>query len=218
MNALYKTWSKTKKPLFNMLKMQDGLQEILNEEAFQIEMNKKKLEMSGTVELYEAFVKELIKGADSGRKARSKFIRIFYKGVLKTKGWIQFNTPSQYTPGKKYYQYVKLLDIKDIDNLKDLKKKDIIRLLLAGNVSCYCSCPDFLYKGFKYMGYNMGYGVYKEMRYPKIKNPNLEGTVCKHMLAVLQVLSLHWLSIHRDMTDSYYWKNRYKEGEIVPKK
>jgi hypothetical protein len=462
MDDLYKNWSKTKKPLFNMLKMQHGLNEVLSEESKEIEINKKKLELSGTVELYEAFVKELIKDADAGRKARSKFIRIFYQGVLKTKGWILFNTPSQYTPGKKYFQYIKLLDTKDLKDLKDLKKKDIMRLLLAGNVSCYCSClkndtmiklldgrtisvkdmekefvegkdlwvystdskgdfkpgkvgkvwvtgntkmyikvtldngreifttenhpymlrdgsylradrlevgqslmpmyfnyskgyenvklnssntynlvyklvssnthtlndyecvrercgedkisihhgdfnklnniprnlelmgyqeyikfhadfinerrkndpefaeksreaarknavrrnnnnnhkvakievinleeeepvydikvdkwenfyvdagivlhncPDFLYKGFKFMGYNMGYGIYKEMRHPKIKNPRLEGTVCKHMLAVFSVLGMHWLQIHRDMVNSYFWKARYKEDE-----
>lgn len=211
MDDLYKNWSKNNKTLFKRFNMQYELEEIIKEEAKEAEIRKKKLELSGMDALYEAFVRELIKDADIGRKARSKFIKVFYKGVLKTKGWIQFNTPSQYTPNKKYYQYIRLQDIKDINYLKDLKKKDIMRLLLAGNVSCYCSCLDFKFKGFLYMGHSMGYGIYRENRFPKIRNPNLEGTVCKHMLAVLQVLGTNWLSIYKDMNKSYFWKNRYKE-------
>jgi len=135
---LFKTWSKTKKPLFDHLGMAPGLERIVKEENEIKEIRAKTIDEFGKID--EAFMKELVKWADSGRKSRSKFIRVAYQGVAKTKGWITFRSTSQYTKGKFYYQYIKLLDIKDVQHLKDLAKKDIMRLLLAGNISCYCSC------------------------------------------------------------------------------
>jgi hypothetical protein len=198
-NALYKEWQKKYKPLFESLNMGRELNKILEAEKVSLE------------QINEVFMKDLVKNADTARKLRSKSpnIKVFYKGVAKTKGWLIFNATSQYTPGKKYYQYIKLLDTKDIKHLKDFTNKDIVRLLLSGNIACFCSCPDHLYRGFKYMGDQMGYGIQKEKRYPRIRNPRLEGTVCKHMLAVFSVLMANWLSISRDLPNSYYWKNRY---------
>ncbi len=310
--------------------------------------------------IFEETWKELLNKMDAPRRGRSDYIKVWYKGVAKTKGWITFNTSSQYTPGKKYYQYIKLLDMKDIDAVKDMTKKEIIRLMLQGNIAVYCSClkedtkiklldgrtltvqemekefnngkelwvystdlygdfrpgkvekvwvtgttkeyikvvldnnkeifttrdhlymlgdgsylradkltvgqslmpvrfdyingytanfkiksietitlekeevvydikvdkwknfcvdagvvlhncPDFLYKGFKYMGYMHGWGIFRETRFPKIRNPHLEGSICKHLGAVLRVYMLNWLKIYRDMIKSYYFKSRYKD-------
>lgn len=73
------------------------------------------------------------------------------------------------------------------------------------------NCPDFLYRGYKYMGHNMGYGIFKEVRFPKIRNPQLEGSVCKHLIAVLKVFGMHWNSIAKDMVKTKYWKKRYED-------
>lgn len=209
---LYKDWKKSNSQLFRQLGMEKEHERIVSEDKKEKELRIQTLKNANDEgKIDEAFAKELVKWADSGRKSRSKFIKVYYKGVAKTKGWITFNTTSQYTPGKFYYQYVKLLDIKDIKHLKDLDKKGIVRLLLAGNISCYCSCPDHKFKGFKYMGYTQGYGIYREARFPRIKNPKLEGSVCKHMLAVLSVMMFSWMVISRDLQNSYFWKARYGE-------
>lgn len=146
----------------------------------------------------EATKKELLSGAESKRKARAKKLTTTYKGV-NNDGCIEFVTNSQYTPNKKYQQKIKLNDVKDIKALKDFKKSEITRLLLDGDLSVYCSCEDFLYKGYKYMAWNMGYGLDKENRFPKIKNPNLEGTICKHLIAVLSVMSFNNNKITTDL-------------------
>jgi len=204
---LYRTWKVKYKNLY---------------EFFDMETNKKTnlIPENPNVEpVNEIFMKDLVKNADHARKLRSRSnnIVVSYKGVAKTKGWITFNTTSQYTRGKYYFQYVKLLDIKDIKSVKGFAKRDIVRLLLSGNVACYCSCPDFLYAGWKYMGYTKGYGIFKETRFPRIRNPRLEGTVCKHLLAVFSVFMTNWLSISRDMQNSYYWKNRYGKDNVDTK-
>jgi hypothetical protein len=159
--------------------------------------------------IFEETYKQLRASMEKGRFARSKNMPSYYKGVMNTKGWIKFVTPSQFNRGKYYTQYIKLLDIKDLDALKDLKKKDAINLLLSGNIAVYCNCPDFLYKGYKYMAFNMGYGMFREMRFPKVKNPNLEGTVCKHVGTVLQVYMMNMSDIYRDLMKSDYFNKKY---------
>ena len=146
----------------------------------------------------EATKKELLSGADSARKKRAKKLITKYKGV-NNDGCVEFMTNSQYTPNKKYQQLIKLNDVKDISALKEFKKSEITRLLLNGDLSVYCSCEDFLYKGYKYMAWNMGYGLDKENRFPKIKNPNLEGTICKHLIAVLTVIMFNNAKISSDL-------------------
>lgn len=170
---------------------------------------------SEIVPINEASRLELIKGADIARKMRAKKLHTKYMGVTNARGWITFSTNSQYTPGKKYIQYIKLNEAKDMKHFKEFKKSEIIRLFLTGDLSVYCSCPDFKYRGFKYMGTQMGYGIFRENRFPKIRNPKLEGTVCKHLLCVLSVLNTNWASIARDMKRSKFFKRKYEDDEYM---
>lgn len=50
-----------------------------------------------------------------------------------------------------------------------------------------CDCPAYLYWGYKYQTTNLGlmYGP-GEYRYPKRRNPQLRGIICKHLDVVLQ--------------------------------
>lgn len=44
-----------------------------------------------------------------------------------------------------------------------------------------CTCPAFLYWGFKYMAWKNGYGLERETRVPRVRNPHQQGYVCKHI-------------------------------------
>lgn len=172
-------------------------------------LNKNKKEM---IHINEATRKELLSGADIARKQRAKKLHTQYMGVTNKKGWITFRTNSQYTPSKKYTQYIKLNEAKDMRYFKEFKRRDIIRLFLNGDLSVYCSCKDFRYRGFKYMGTQLGYSIFKENRFPKIRNPKLEGTVCKHLICVLTVLNNNWMSIAKDMKKSEFFKKNYGDA------
>lgn len=67
------------------------------------------------------------------------------------------------------------------------------------------------YRGFTYMGYNLGYGIKREHRFPKIRNPNLEGTVCKHLGQVLKAFMMYWTTIHKDMVRTRFFKGRWED-------
>lgn len=62
-------------------------------------------------------------------------------------------------------------------------------VIMHGKLRIYCSCPAWLYSGNKYMATQLDYAYYQdEHRFPKIRNPHLKGTVCKHAWLALKAL------------------------------
>lgn len=126
-----------------------------------------------------------------------------YNGVLQN-GTIMFKTTAVTTGDIEYwYQRVKLLDLdeaievaEDDDSMED---KDIVNLALFGDLAVYCDDPSFLYWGWQYISWNMDYGLEKETREPDIRNPQREGTICKHLYNVLTVLPTHIFTVAKDM-------------------
>ncbi len=51
-----------------------------------------------------------------------------------------------------------------------------------------CSCPDFTYGGFAYIATKLGFGIRKEFRAPVERNRALRGSVCKHLVSVLELI------------------------------
>lgn len=73
-----------------------------------------------------------------------------------------------------------------------LSMEDAIEMFKKNNhkldILVYCDCPSFLYHGYAYIATKLGFGVKREMRPPRIRNPRLKGSVCKHLVAVLTEL------------------------------
>lgn len=167
-----------------------------------------------TVPINEMTAKEIRAGADVARIQRSKDKRIVCKflGVTNARGWIKFDVTSQYTPGKHYAVHIKLKEANSLKYFKEFRKQDIIRLFLTGDIQLNCSCPDFRYR-MKYQAWQMGYGLYKELRFPHIVNPRLTGSVCKHCLAVLRVLNFNYTAIAKAMSNSKFFKKKMEDKE-----
>ena len=168
------------------------------------------------VPINEMTAKEIRRGADAARLARSKDKRIIvhFETVTEMRGWIRFDVTSQFTPGKHYKVHVKLKEADDIKYFKEFRKQEIIRLFLSGDIQINCTCPDFRYR-HRYQAWQMGYGLFKELRYPHIANPGLTGSVCKHCLAVLQVMSFNHSSISKKMINSKFFKRKYEDEEYM---
>jgi len=61
--------------------------------------------------------------------------------------------------------------------------------IMDGEIRCSCTCPAWIYSGSKYIATQLGYAYGgKETRFPRIKNPQLKGTCCKHVYLVLKAL------------------------------
>lgn len=124
-----------------------------------------------------------------------------YLGVDKH-GTVYFRTNSGTTPGVYWNQKVFLVDFKKALRLQrqdpTMKDRDVVNLAVSGDVRVYCNDPSFLYYGWKYITYQLGAGIEPEDRYPSKRNPNLSGTVCKHLTAVLDVLPFYMSELTRD--------------------
>lgn len=66
----------------------------------------------------------------------------------------------------------------------DIVLSDEPHTYLANNV-IVSNCPAFLYWGYKYMAWKRGYGLERETRKPRVRNPHERGFLCKHLQLVL---------------------------------
>lgn len=97
-----------------------------------------------------------------------------------------FKTTSGTDKKTVWTQKVLLSDISDLDVTgKAIRLSKEIR---DSNIKVACDCPAFLYWGFKYIAWRKGYGIEKEIRPPRVRNPQRRGFVCKHLFQVMQVL------------------------------
>ena len=90
---------------------------------------------------------------------------------------------------KQYIVTIQLL------NLRGNKLRSL-RSALNGDLKISCSCPGFLYRGFKYITWHADVGINKETRSPDKTNPNKEGMACKHILVALNKLKSDYTAIY----------------------
>lgn len=91
---------------------------------------------------------------------------------------------------KQYKVTIQLLDY-SANRLKSLKKA------LQGDLRVSCTCPAFLYMGYKYITWKRGVGIDKETRSPDITNPNKQGMACKHIIVALDQLKKDYSEIYK---------------------
>lgn len=156
--------------------------------------------------LYEFNVNGLKGGAENKviNRAREHNLGTHYQEVTE-EGEIIYKTTSATTPGVDYWeQKIKLLDFDDaieISQDMDIDDKDVVNLMVFGDLEVKCDCPAFLYWGYKYIAWELDYGIEQENRPPDIRNPNRDGTVCKHLYNVFTVLPAHILRIASDLRE-----------------
>lgn len=99
---------------------------------------------------------------------------------------LEFNCNSVTTPGQIWIQRVRIPEV-DRRKLSTYTHAELTNIIRNSNILVDCDCPAWTYWGFAYKSTLEGYGIKKESRFPKVRNPNLEGKVCKHARAVMQV-------------------------------
>lgn len=68
---------------------------------------------------------------------------------------------------------------------------------INGNVKLSCTCPAFLFQGYKYIMWKSQSGIDREIRSPDKTNPNKEGMACKHILVALNKLKSDYDQIYQ---------------------
>ena len=145
--------------------------------------------------------KDLVKDVDKWTKDKSRLVRrASYLGITEDYT-VFFRVPSVTANPPTYYTVkINLVDYPEIEEDEDMTVKEKVRLALAGDLKMSCTCPAYLYFGYKYIltqldtNYDRG-----ENRFPKIKNPKLQGVMCKHCYSAISVFPMNWNSIARDI-------------------
>ena len=91
--------------------------------------------------------------------------------------------------------YIQLVDFFDLLDANESSEKKVSlpsllnTVIMQGEVKVYCTCPAWIYTGSKYIATKLGYAYgSQENRFPRIRNPKLMGTVCKHAFIILKAL------------------------------
>lgn len=115
-------------------------------------------------------------------------------GVLETdylrvtnRGYIYYRTTSATVkPGGFWYQSIKIKGLEDAFYAAQ-SKQELIDFMRNAELEVHCDCPAYKYWGYQYIATKLGFAIQSEDRYPNTRNPNLNGTVCKHLYNVLRV-------------------------------
>jgi len=152
--------------------------------------------------LNEYTYKDLLKGASPDKKRLAKERNAFYNGLFANE--MRFTSPGT----EKWQQKIRLLDLETALKLKGMTLLDRVKLAVSGDLEVYCSCPSWTFHGFAYIASQLGYGFKEdpEHRFPKVRNPQLAGTTCKHLITVLQVLAFHSGSLAKNIKTSPKYK------------
>lgn len=98
---------------------------------------------------------------------------------------LHYSVPSE-TSGGSYDVRIVVDDLNNVDT-SQMTPNEINTLIRGSELHVNCNCPAYTFWGFKYIGTIDDYTLEREARYPEIRNPNLQGSVCKHIYRALQV-------------------------------
>lgn len=123
---------------------------------------------------------------------RSKKVSVEFQGIT-DEGVMHFRSDAVTTEDQDYWeQEIVLLDWDEALNMEDLNYNERANLAVFGDIKAKCSDPSFLYWGYKFIATQLDYNANDpENRFPEVRNQGLEGSVCKHLYAVLTVLPFH---------------------------
>lgn len=150
--------------------------------------------------------KQLVADVDKWTKDKSKLVRkAVYLGI--TEDYTAFfRVPSVTSdPPTTYLVKITLAEYPDIADEEDLSVKEKVRLGIAGELKISCTCPAYLYFGYKYILTQLDSNESDdENRFPKIKNPKLQGVMCKHCYTALSAFPFNWTSIAKDIQNENF--------------
>lgn len=91
-----------------------------------------------------------------------------------------------------YANTVKFKEWNDVVDEEDLNPIGRARLLMFdGNLELNCTCPSFLYHGYRFLLDKNKSSIFPEPRPPVKRNPQQRGIVCKHMHRVIKAFPFY---------------------------
>lgn len=123
-------------------------------------------------------------------RVKGQKLVVRYQGIDK-KGVAIFKVSSGTFKGKWWMCRVKFKDrstfIREAQSASYWKQLSLAQSMLKGDVQVDCNGDWFRY-ACRYTAYKSGYGIVREMRPARIRNPHNNKWICKHLCAVMAVL------------------------------
>ena len=143
--------------------------------------------------------KDLFKDVESKVVKRAKNLEpAVYYGI--TSDYVVIMRVNSSTGSGSYNILIELSELPSLLGDKDLTMKEIVRLSLAGDIKISCSCPAFRYWGYEYITTQLdSHADNPQYIYPMVRNPKLEGIMCKHCYKAVKSFGKYWASIAKDI-------------------
>ena len=152
-----------------------------------------------------ASLREILQNADQIDLQRSRQIRLVNLLSIE-KNTLKFNVGSV-TSNTRSYEV--LIRIENWEKEKLQGKKNIQQIISQANISLNCQCGRYQY-WYRYLASSGGFSIITETGYPKIRNPRLKGSCCKHLLRCIYDLAKHRVTQMRMQTELN--RQRREEG------
>ena len=125
-----------------------------------------------------------------------------------------------------YANTIRFAEWEDVIDEEDLNPIGRARLLMFdGNIKLNCTCPSFLYHGYRYLLDQKDASIFPEKRPPNKNNPAGRGIVCKHMNRVIKAFPFYsgdlarHIKLHHNTKSgkTRSWDLKSKLAEIMKK-
>ena len=149
---------------------------------------------------------DIMKDIESKVKRRAaKLKKPRYLGI--TKDYVVHMEVDSSTGSGSYIVRIKLDEYPDIADEKDLSTREKVRLSLAGDMKLHCTCPAFKWWGYEYITTQLDSNSHSIQNiYPAIRNPSLEGVLCKHCYKAFNMFGSSWARIAKDIEQKNFIK------------
>lgn len=141
----------------------------------------------------EINIKQTKSDIDSATRGRKGKYTTRFNG-LDSKNQMTWGTESASRPGLIHRQNIQFEDLDIALGIEDadLRPRDRVRLAMAGDIKVNCTCEEFKFFGYAFITsqLDMNSGP-QENRAPNVRNPSLEGIVCRHLALVLDTAPFH---------------------------
>lgn len=95
-------------------------------------------------------------------------------------------------------------------------------IMYDGHIEMNCTCPSFLYHGYRYIADKNNSSIFPEKRPPVRNNPQQRGIVCKHLHKTIKAFPFHTGDFAKHIKDNYPtqpgkkrdWDIRSRLGDI----
>lgn len=142
---------------------------------------------------------DIMKSVESKvRKRSAKLNAPRYLGI--TRDYVVNMEVDSSTGSGSYIVRIKLDEYPDIADMEDLDTREKVRLSLAGDMKLHCTCPAFKWWGYEYITTQLDSNSHSVQDiYPHVRNPKLEGVICKHCYRAFKMFGSNWVRIAKDI-------------------